>query len=71
MTFYVEGPESGIPDNTITSQLDSLYTGSQSYPTDPTGQYPPTPNLMTGVAERESTYHQFLYSDELAPGQEP
>jgi len=71
VTFYVEGPESGIPDNTITSQLDSLYTGSQSYPTDPTGQYPPTPNLMTGVAERESTYHQFLYSDELAPGQNP
>jgi hypothetical protein len=71
VTFYVEGPETGIPDATITGQLDSLYTASQSYPTDPTGKYPPTPNLMTGVAMRESTYHQFLYPDELVANQNP
>ena len=40
VTFYVEGPESGIPDATITSQLDSLYQSSTSYPTEPTGKYP-------------------------------
>ncbi len=67
VTFYVEGPETGIPDSTITGQLDNLYQHSQSYPTDGTA----TPNLMTGVAEHESSYHQFLYPDEMAPGQNP
>jgi hypothetical protein len=36
-----------IPDDTITSQLDSLYAGGA------------TPNLLTGIAMRESTYQQF------------
>jgi hypothetical protein len=67
VTFYVEGPESGIPEPTITSQLDTLYQQSQSYPTDGTA----TLDLMTGVAERESSYHQFLYPNELVPGQNP
>jgi hypothetical protein len=59
VTFYVDGPQTGIPNATITGQLDGLYQGSNSYPTDRTGQYPPTPNLMTGVAEKESMYAQF------------
>jgi len=54
VTFYVEGPESGIPDPTITAQLDSLYQASRSYPAGG------TPNLMTGVAQHESSYHHFL-----------
>jgi hypothetical protein len=55
VTFYIDGPQTGIPSATITGQLDSLYQHSQSYPTDGTA----TPNLMTGIAERESTYTQF------------
>lgn len=48
VTFYVEGPEGGgIPNPTITSRLDSLYS---------TGA---TPNLMTGIAMKESSYSQF------------
>jgi hypothetical protein len=60
VTFYIDGPQSGIPNTTITSQLDSLYPQSQSYPTDGTA----TTNLMTGVAMKESSYAQFYY-----PGQ--
>jgi hypothetical protein len=56
VTFYLEGPAGGIPDPSITSQLTSLYEASKSYPTDGTA----TPNLMTGIAEHESSYHQFL-----------
>lgn len=67
VTFYVEGPDTGIPDTTITSQLDSLYQQSQGYPTDGTA----TGNLMTGVAEHESGYHQFLYPDEATANQNP
>jgi len=67
VTVYVEGSESGIPDANITSQLDTLYPNSVSYPTDGTA----TNNLMTGVAMKESSYHQFLYPDELAAGQNP
>jgi len=54
-TYYVEGPAGGIDKSTITSQLDSLYQASPSYPKDGTA----TSNLMTGVAYRESTYTQF------------
>jgi hypothetical protein len=36
-----------IPNGTITSQLDSLYSSGA------------TPNLLTGIAERESSYQQF------------
>lgn len=57
-TFYVEGPESGIPNATITARLDQLYPASSSYL-----QYlndgTATPNLFTGVAMKESTYRQF------------
>jgi hypothetical protein len=63
VAFYVEGPESGIPDKTITGQPNTLYQHSKSHPTDGTA----TPKLMTGVAERESSYHQFLYPNELVP----
>jgi hypothetical protein len=48
VTFYVEGPSGGILNPTITSRLDSLYS---------TGA---TPNLMTGIAMKESSYAQFL-----------
>jgi hypothetical protein len=52
----------GIPDTTITSRLDQLYPATSSYANllanDPNGANP-TPNLMTGVAERESLYRQF------------
>lgn len=63
VTFYVDGPPE-IPGpgtgDVITPELVTLYTGSQSYPTyDPTGQYPPTSKLMTGVAMTESSYAQF------------
>lgn len=44
VTIYIVG--TAIPDSNITSRLDSLYGGA-------------TPNLMTGIAERESTYQQF------------
>jgi hypothetical protein len=69
VTFYVEGPESGILGGTITSQLDSLYTNSTGYKTINDGTV--TSNLMTGVAMRESSYHQFLYPGELPNGQNP
>lgn len=45
ITFYVVG--TAIPEAEITSRLVSLYGGA-------------TPNLMTGIAWRESTYHQFV-----------
>ncbi len=55
VTFYVEGPADGIDDATyITPQLDGLYQQSSNYPSGG------TKNLMTGIAEVESTYHQFL-----------
>lgn len=57
-TFYVEGPEGGILNGTITQRLDQLYPASSSYNqylNDGTG----TPNLMTGVAMKESSYEQF------------
>jgi hypothetical protein len=44
VTFFITG--TSIPDTTITSELDSLYNGK-------------TPNLMTGIAEVESSYAQF------------
>lgn len=51
----MEGPAAGIDGPTyITPQLDGLYQSSQSYPAGA------TPNLMTGVAEEESNYFQFL-----------
>lgn len=56
VTVYVEGPEPGIPDATITGRLDTLYPASNSYPNDGTA----TPNLMTGIAMKESSYAQFL-----------
>ncbi len=46
ITFYVLG--AAIPYSTITSRLYSLYT---------TGA---TPHLLTGIAEVESSYHQFV-----------
>jgi hypothetical protein len=58
VTFYVEGPETGIPNPTITTRLDTLYPQSQSSPSGG------TPNLMTGVAMHESSYHQFLRPSE-------
>ena len=59
---YIEGPAGGIPDASITSELDTLYPASPSYPNDGTQ----TPNLMTGVAERETQYRQFT-----SPGDNP
>ena len=59
---YLEGPAGGIPDSSITSVLDTLYGSSQSYPTDGTA----TSNLMTGVAEKETSYRQFA-----TPGDSP
>ncbi len=56
VTFYVEGAESGIPNATITSDLDNSYQTSKSYPNDGTA----TLNLMTGVAMKESSYRQFV-----------
>ncbi len=58
VTFYVEGPETGIPNSAITGRLDQLYTSSASY-TQYLNDGTSTPNLMTGVAETESTYRQF------------
>jgi hypothetical protein len=52
----------GIPDSNITQQLDGLYPNTYSYKkylinsNDGTA----TGNLMTGVAEHETNYHQFL-----------
>ncbi len=55
VTFYVEGPEAGILNTTITSRLYSLYaTGA-------------TPNLMTGIAMKESSYSQFRTPLETNP----
>ncbi|TMB09520.1 MAG: hypothetical protein E6J71_27980 [Deltaproteobacteria bacterium] len=53
-TFYVEGPDN-IDPNLTTNQLVASYTSSasRSYPSDG------TPNLLTGVAMHEGTYHQF------------
>lgn len=45
ITIYIVGK--AIPDADITARLDSLYGGA-------------TPNLMTGIAARESTYLQFV-----------
>jgi hypothetical protein len=55
VTSYVEGPAGGIPSGSITAQLDQLYPASSSYQTGGSA----TPNLMTGIAMRESTYTQF------------
>lgn len=71
VTYYIDGPQTGITDSTITGQLDTLYQQSQSYPTDPSEQYPPTPNLMTRVAEVESSYAQFQYPGQGVPPGEP
>jgi hypothetical protein len=46
-TLTIAGPESGIPDNEITTRLVALYADGA------------TPNLLTGVAQVESTYAQF------------
>lgn len=57
--FFVEGPESGIPNATITARIDQLYPASASY-----GKYlndgTARANLFTGVAMKESTYQQFV-----------
>ena len=63
VTSYIEGPavvngQGGIPNGSITSQLETLYPETYSYNkylNDGTA----TTNLMTGVAYRESTYTQF------------
>ncbi len=58
VTFYIDGPQSGIPDATITAQLESSsqsYPRSKSYPSDGTG----TQALMAQVAATESSYAQF------------
>lgn len=75
VTFYVEGPETGnggqgapggptggqgILNTIITSRLDMLYQQSPSYPNDGTA----TPDLMTGIAMKESSYKQFLTPEE-------
>ena len=52
--------QGGIPNASVTSELDALYKASPSYPTDGTA----TPNLMTGVAKRESSYTHFRRPDE-------
>lgn len=55
---YVEGPETGIPNSTITARLDQLYPASPSY-TKYLNDGTATPNLFTGVAMHESSYRQF------------
>ena len=70
VTFYVEGLETGIPDTAITARLDQLYPASSSYL-----QYlndgTATPNLMTGVASKESSYQQFRTPEESFIPPEP
>ncbi len=58
MTFYVDGPQGGITDGNITTQLETSsqsYPSSNSYPKDGTG----TQGLMAQVAAKESSYAQF------------
>ena len=58
---YVEGPSGGVtPNLVITNQLvtsPASYSNSASYPSGG------TPGLMAQVAEVESSYQQFVYSD--------
>lgn len=58
---YVEGPSGGVtPNSVITNQLvtsPASYSNSASYPSGG------TPGLMAQVAEVESSYQQFVYSD--------
>jgi hypothetical protein len=53
-TFYIEGPHN-IDPSVTTSQIVASYTSSasRSYPSGG------TPNLLTGIAMHEGTYHQF------------
>ncbi len=58
VTFYIDGPQSGIPDGTITGQLETSsqsYPSSKYYPSDGTG----TEGLLAQVAQHESSYAQF------------
>jgi hypothetical protein len=57
---YIEGPAGGIPNASITTELDTLYPASPSYPNDGTQHL----NLLTGVAWVESSYSQFRRPDE-------
>ncbi len=64
VTSYIIGPQPAstaysIPPSSITTRLDQLYPASASYI-----QYlddgTATPNLLAGVAVKESSYYQFL-----------
>jgi hypothetical protein len=63
VTYYIDGPQGGITDGNITTQLETSaqsYPSSKSYPSDGTG----TSALMAQVAVKESSYAQFLYPGE-------
>jgi hypothetical protein len=55
VTYYIDGPQTGITDGNITTQLESSYPASKYYPSDGTG----TKGLMAQVAAKESSYAQF------------
>jgi hypothetical protein len=54
VTFYIEGPHS-IDNALTTNQLVTAYTSAASFSRPSDG----TPNLLTGIAMHEGTYHQF------------
>lgn len=66
VTFYIDGAQAGIPNGTITSQLETSnqsYPSSKYYPSDGTG----TQGLMAQVAAKESSYEQFRYPSATNP----
>jgi hypothetical protein len=58
LTYYIDGPQGGITNGNITTQVETSnqsYPSSNSYPSDGTG----TQGLMAQVAVKESFYAQF------------